>query len=45
MTKYRVVGIIDGGQGFRPEIFPKTPWCVNYEVVAEEKARLEKNST
>jgi hypothetical protein len=42
MTKYRVVGIIDGGQGFRPEIFPKTPWCVNYEVVAEEKARLEK---
>ena len=39
---YRVVGIVDGGQGFKTEIFPKTLWCVNYKAIAEEKARLEK---
>ena len=40
--KYRVVGIIDGGQGFKTKLIPMTFWSENLEDVKKCKASLEK---
>lgn len=41
MNRYRVIGIVDCGQGFKTEIIPQTPWFNNYERAKAEKTKLE----
>ena len=41
MNRYRVIGIVDYGQGFKREYIPQTPWFNNYERAKAEKIKLE----
>lgn len=39
--KYRVVGIIEGGQGFKTEVIPMTFWNEDLEEIKKCKISLE----